>query len=300
MNSTRIAYRLVRYSGLPFMFREVFFRRATRIVAFHEPGPKEFERALAYLRKRYNIISLAEHLSGRPLPAKPLVITFDDGHISNYALLPLFHKAGIHPTMFLCAGIVGTSRRFWFRHAAMHGSSDALKSVSDDERLRVLATTGFTPEREFAVPQALTRAHIEEMKDQVDVQAHGVFHPCLPNCPDEVAAEEIAGPKRILEPLTGAPVTAFAYPNGDYCPRDIELLQNFGYTCGLTVDHGFNRRGDDPFKLKRLSVDDTGNLDSLSVKSSGVWAILTAIIARRRLSGFKAQPMPHAVPAIAA
>ena len=300
MNFARIAYRLVRYSGLPFLFREVLFRRATRIAVFHDPGPREFERALVYLRDRYNIVSLADHLSGRPLPPKPLVITLDDGHIGNYALLPLIRRTGIRPTMFLCAGVVGTNRRFWFLHAAMHGSSDGLKTVSDDERLRVLATTGFTPEREFPVPQALTKAHIEEMADHVDFQAHGVFHPCLPNCPDEVAEEEVAGPKRILEPITGAPVTAFAYPNGDYCPRDIELLQSFGYTCGLTVDHGFNRPTDDPFKLKRLSVDDTGNLDALSVKASGVWAILTAIIARRRLSGFKAQPMPHTVPAIAA
>lgn len=296
----RIAYKLVHYSGLPFFFREVLFRKSTRIIAFHDPAPEDLRRALTYLRSRYNIITLADHLSGRALPPKPLVITFDDGHIGNHALLPVLREAGVRPTFFVCAGIVGTNRHFWFAHAAMHGSSEPLKGVPDEDRLEALAATGFAPEREFAMPQALTRAQIEDMRDHVDIQSHSLFHPCLPNCSDEVAGEEIAGSKRMLASITGRPVTAFAYPNGDYCSRDIELLKSAGYTCALTVDHGFNKPGDDPYRLKRLSVDDTGNLDAISAKASGVWAILMAIFVRRRLSGYRERPVPTEVPAIAA
>lgn len=300
MRPASIAHRIVRYSGLPFLFREVLFRKATRIIMFHDPTPEAFDRAVAYLAGRYNIITLDDHLSGRPLPAKPLIITFDDGHIGNFALLDVFKKHGIRPTIFLCAGIVGTNRHFWFTHTAMRGSSGPLKSLPDDERLRVLEASGFTPEREFDTHQALQRTHIETMKSHVDFQSHGLTHALLPTCADHVAAHELTDSKRLLEGLLGTPVTAFAFPNGDYCERDIRLAQEAGYRCAVTVDFGFNRRGSDPFRLKRLSVDDTGDIDALSAKVSGVWAVLNAITGKRPLSRAKRRPVFVAVQALAA
>ncbi len=300
MNPGRIACKLVRYSGLPFLLREVVFRRATRIIVFHDPTVGSFERALAYLSSRYNIITLEDHLSGRPLPPKPLVITFDDGHIRNHALLPVFRKAGIRPTFFLCAGLVGTRRRFWFLHAAEHGGSERLKVLTDEERLRALAITGFTPERAYDQPQALQFEHLEALAGQVDFQAHGVFHSCLPNCPDDTAREEVVGAKERLEEMLGTPVRAFAFPNGDYSDRDIALVKRAGYVCALTVDYGFNRKSTDPFRIKRLCVDDTGNTDALSAKVSGAWALLTAVLANRRLSGFKERPPTTKGTAVAA
>lgn len=300
MRPASIAHRIVRFSGLPVLFREVLFRKATRIIMFHDPTAEDFERAVTYLAGRYNIISLDDHLSGRPLPAKPLIITFDDGHIGNFALLKVFRKHGIRPTIFLCAGIVGTNRHFWFSYAATTGSSGPLKSLPDHERLRVLEASGFTPEREFATPQALQTAHIDAMKSQVDFQSHGLSHALLPMCADHVAGHELTHSKRLLEGLLGTPVTAFAFPNGDYCERDIQLAQQAGYRCAVTVDFGFNRRGADPFRLKRLSVDDTGDVDALSAKVSGVWGLLNAIIGKRPLSRAKREPLFAVVQALTA
>ncbi len=301
MKLSHLAYTLVRYSGLPFLFREVLFRRATRIIVFHDPGVDAFKRAIGYLREHYNIISLEHHLSDRPLPPKPLVITFDDGHIGNSALLGTFVAEGIIPSIFLCAGLVGTNRHFWFRYAALHGSSEPLKLLPDEQRLEVLERAGFRSDREFNAPQALRRDQLEAMKGAVDFQSHGVFHACLPNCTDDVAEFEIAASKRILEGALGSRVTAFAFANGDYCARDIALVKRAGYHCALTVDHGFNKRGDDPWSLKRLNVDDSGNIDALSAKVSGVWALLGAgLLRRRRLSGFRQDPVRSAPPAVAA
>ena len=295
MTPARIAYKFVRCSGLPFLFRELLFRRATRIIVFHDPGPVEFDRALRYLRSRYNIISLADHLSGRPLPPKPLVVTLDDGCIGNFALLDTVRAHGIKPTLFLCAGIAATNRRFWFLHAALTGSSDRFKTMPDSQRLSALEQLGFTPEREFDAPQALSAEHINAMKSLVDFQSHSLFHACLPACSTEAAQEEIAGSKRLLERLVGKPITAFAFPNGDYCTRDIDLVKNAGFSCALTVDRGFNRRGDDPYRLKRFSVDDSGDIDALSAKVSGVWSLLTALIGKRRYSGFVERPIAQPI-----
>lgn len=301
MTFTHLAYKLVRFSGLPFLFREILFRRTARIVVFHDPGVPEFQRALGYLRKRYNIISLAELLSGKPLPPGALVITFDDGHRGNHALLGTFREAGITPTIFACAGIVGTKRHFWFAHAGRNGSSEPLKTIPNEQRMEILARSGFWPDREFPEAQALQREEMDAMKDVVDFQSHGVFHSCLPNCADEVAEFEIATSKGMLEGMIGKPITAFAFANGDYCARDLELVKRAGYRCALTVDHGFNRPGEDPYLLKRLNVDDSGNIDALSVKASGVWALLGSVfLRRRRLSGYRDNPLPAPLPAAAA
>lgn len=300
MRSASIAYKIVRYSGLPFLFREVLFRRSTRIIMFHDPTAEAFDRVLTYLSGRYTIITLEDHLSGRPLPPKPLVITFDDGHIGNHALLEVFHRHRIRPSIFLCAEIVGTNRHFWFSYAARTGFSGPLKSLPDRERLRTLQALGFWPEREFDTPEALQTAQIREMREHVDFQSHGLSHALLPNCADHVAEQELKSSKGLLEGLLGTPVTAFAFPNGDYCERDIQLARKAGYRCALTVDFGFNRRGADPYRLKRLSVDDAGDVDALSAKVSGVWALLNAITGKRPRSRAKRQPVFTAVQALAA
>ncbi|HMW97883.1 MAG TPA: hypothetical protein PJ983_11575, partial [Flavobacteriales bacterium] len=58
-------------------------------------------------------------------------------------------------------------------------------------------------------------------------------------------------------------------------------------------DHGFNRSGG-TFLLKRISVDDSGDIDALSVKASGVWALLRAVMGRQRLHGEQPVPVEHA------
>ena len=43
-----------------------------------------------------------------------MVVTFDDGHIKNHSLLPVFKKYQVPVTIFLCSGIVDTGKHFWF------------------------------------------------------------------------------------------------------------------------------------------------------------------------------------------
>lgn len=293
MGTERIAYKLVRWCGLPWLFREVLFRRSVRILTFHDPAPDAFRRVLGYLHRHYGIITLDDHLSGKPLPAKPVVVTLDDGHIGNHALIPVLREFAVRPVVFVCAGLVGTNRRFWFKHAARSGSSEGLKRISDAERLRILAADGFTPLHEYDVPQALGLEQLKELASVADIGAHTLFHPCLHQCTSTVADAEIVGSKHVLEELLGHPVDGFAFPNGDYSSRDAQLVSRAGFRYACTSDHGFNRSGG-TFLLKRISVDDTGDVDALSVKASGVWALLRAVMGRQRLHGEQPVPVEHA------
>ena len=110
------------------------------------------------------------------------------------------------------------------------------------------------------------------MSDYIDFQSHTRFHPCLPNCSKEVAEEEIRKSKTKLEYILSKEINSISYPNGDYSARDINFSKEFGYNSGITVDYGFNSIHTDIFKLKRVSVNDTENMDEFIVKSSGLWA----------------------------
>jgi peptidoglycan/xylan/chitin deacetylase (PgdA/CDA1 family) len=296
MSPKHIFIKLLRYSGLPFLFRELIQRRRVSIVLFHDLSPEEARMAFTYLSEKYRIISLkdyVDHLEGKgegKLPPKAMVLTFDDGHIGNFALLPLIKKLDLPLTIFLCSGIVGTKRHFWFTCETEGLEKSALKKLPNREKLALLEKAGFRVDREFGSPQALTKEQVERMKPWVDFQAHTVFHPCLPTCTEEEARWEIGQSKEALERDFGLPIYSIAFPNGDYSERDIELCRQAGYRSALTVDYGFNSLREDPFRLKRLSVDSFNNLDELVVKASGVWGFFKTLNGSKQSYG-KAEPL---------
>lgn len=290
MTATGLTYRLVRFSGLPWLFREVLFRNRVRTLMFHDPTPEAMDRVLGYLGRRYRFITLADLERGTGLPPKAMLLTFDDGHRGNAALLPLFLRHSVRPVIFLCAGIVGTQRHYWFRHRPLPTTADGLKDLPNAERLRQLATVGFAPEKEFPERQALSLEELETLRPHVDFASHGLLHPCLNRCSDADAEAEVTGSKHVLQERFGVHTTVFAYPNGDYTAREIALLERAGYTRAFTVDHGFNGPGERPFRLKRLSIDDDGDLASVSVKASGVWGFLRILSGRQPRTRLSSPP----------
>ena len=76
------------------------------------------EQSLAFFRKHYNVVSLAQVLAsrrtGEALPPRALLITFDDGWADNadYAL-PALQRAGLPALLFVVADAVGTQQPFF-------------------------------------------------------------------------------------------------------------------------------------------------------------------------------------------
>ncbi|MEQ1747768.1 MAG: polysaccharide deacetylase family protein, partial [Saprospiraceae bacterium] len=289
MSLRNTLFKLLRYSGLPWLVRETLQRRRVTIAMFHDIAPDHAEQVFGYLVKTYNVIALDDYLAARRagdasrLPDKALVITLDDGHIRNRTLLPVLEKLNLTVTIFLCAGIVGTNRHYWFKFKHPEIDTQALKLVPNHMRLEKLAWTGFRPEQEFEVPLALSKVQIREMQGRVNFQSHTVFHPCLPTCTDEEARAEIFDSKNILEQDFGLRINALAYPNGDYCERDIDLIKQAGYECAIAVDFGYNTLKTNAYRLKRLSVDDTDSVDAVCVKICGVWTLLMWVAGKRKL-----------------
>lgn len=275
-----IILKILRYSGLPILFREIIQRNRITILLFHDISPETAEFTFQFLQKKYRLIDLNDLLNAIDykdlisLPKKALIITFDDGHIGNYKLFPLINKHKIPVSIFLCAAIINTNRNFWFAYKPSEEKKGELKKIINSERLAILNKFGYNQEEEHETPQALTKSQIMEMKEHINFQSHTLFHPILTQCNYEDAKKEIIDSKILLENEYDLKINAISYPNGDYSNREIEIAKEGGYSCGVTVDYGFNSIETDVYKLKRISVKDTFSLDELIVRSSGVWGFL--------------------------
>lgn len=276
-------FALLRFSGLPFLIREIVQRNKVTIVVYHALDATRADTHFAALRNRYNIIALSDFLAAKSrkvvheLPSKSLIITFDDGHKSNYGLRSVLNREHIPITIFLCSGIVGSRRHYWWLHAKNAEEAQRIKALPDAQRAQVLLGNGHTDLREYEVRQSLSRDEIVDMKSFVDFQSHTVFHPILPACSEERACREIIESKEVLEGEYGLKIYALAYPNGDYSDREVELLQKAGYSCGLTLDAGFNDAETDAFRLRRMALPDDAGISEVLVKASGLWSLVRTI-----------------------
>ena len=277
-------FKIFRITGIPGIFKIFKQKHTVTILLFHDIGPKTADMIFTYLVNNYHIISLKDFIEAHKhgncsmLPDYAMIITFDDGFKGNYNLLDIINKYRLPVTCFLCSGIIDTNRHFWFKYQKLDGfKTFQLKKMTNGERLDTLEKEGFHPTTEYSDRQALSLHEITIMKDYIDFQSHTKFHPCLPKCSDSEAKNEIFESKTQLERLLNKQIFAISYPNGDYSAREIALCKQAGYECGITVDYGFNTLVTNPFALKRLSVNDTDNLDEFIVKSSGLWAFLKNI-----------------------
>lgn len=289
----KIIFKLLRYSGLPFLFREIIQKNKVSMILFHDISRETADQSFNYLSKNYNVIDLNDFIDAcknknqASIPKKAMIVTFDDGHLKNYDILPEIQKYKIPVTIFLCTSIVNTNRHFWFEHEHPEYSTTELKRVSNKEKLKCLSTVGFEVDKEYSQKQAMTKEQILLMKNDVNMQSHTVFHPILPMCDDAEARMELFESKRKLEEEYNFSINTISYPNGDYSDRDISLSKEAGYECGVTVDYGFNTVDTDIFKLKRLSVNDSDDMNELIVKASGLWAFIKTRNGKKQIVGHR-------------
>ena len=174
-------------------------------------SPLAFSAQMEYLRKKnYRSISfqqLADHfIKGRPLPSRPVIISFDDGYLDNFTrAYPLLKKNGFRATIFLVSEYIG-QRSEW----AGCAGEDVVPLMSR-EQLLILIKEGF------------------------ELRGHTRRHTELTAVPLDEARREVMGGKQDLENLLQGPVRSFAYPFGNFNPEVIGLVREAGFTTARTV-----------------------------------------------------------------
>lgn len=193
--------------------------------------PERFAAHVAYLREHgYTPLTVSQLVraragSGAGLPARPVVLTFDDGLADFYTgAWPVLRRHGVPATLFVVAGRVGRESCWLGREGAPE------RPLLDWDQLAEVVAGG------------------------VECGAHTLTHPRLGALPLAAAREEIARSRAILEEHLGRPVATFSYPHGHYNAAVRRLVRQAGYTAACAVHHALSRGYDDPFALSRLVV----------------------------------------------
>jgi len=259
---------LICLSGIHILTREFLCRNRVAILMYHDPKPTVFAKHLDYLSRHWTVISLETLVSAiyqkdfSRIPRKSVVITIDDGHVGNIALLPLFKQHRMRPTVVVGTQSINTYRHVWFKIAGQaKAERERLKRLPNAGRLGHLKqTTDFEPKKIYPDRQALNIAEMKEMTQDVDFQPHTQFHPILPYCTKTECKQEITKSKTDLETLLGIECSHFSYPNGDYTEREIEIVKAAGFRSARTTDIGWNTLETVPYRLKTVPIADDAGL----------------------------------------
>lgn len=278
-----IVFWLLRMTGLPALLRVGWQRDRLLILLFHQQTPERFAESARALSKRYQFVSLGQVLDAldrhdmSSLPRRPLLITFDDGRASNAALIPVFERYKITPTIFVTTGLVGTGRHFWWSGLSRPEVA-RLQTLPNRTRLTELDRLGRGQEREHPQPEAISTEQLRALCEVADVQPHTRTHPVLTACtPDEVR-EEIRGSLADVERMCGTAARVFAYPNGEVSQEVVSLVGECGIDYAMTTAPGFVESSSDPFRLGRIFVRDNASVSELIVFASGLQALLKRLI----------------------
>ncbi|MFC5665754.1 polysaccharide deacetylase family protein [Kitasatospora misakiensis] len=283
----------LRFAPVQPLFRARAAQRLA-VLAYHGvTDPRSFGAQLDRLRRLATPVSLTAVQEAvaeqRPLPARSVLVTFDDADRSVLThALPALIERDIPAAAFVISELIGTERPFWWHEAdflARHGgrarSLDCghpsqllrrLKAMPDPDRRRSLQELRVSADRRPPGQQQLTPADLLALREGgVAIGNHTQGHPCLGRCDDDTVRAEITGAHEALTRWLGEPPIAFAYPDGGHDDRAESVLQELGYRLGFLSDHRLGPRlPSHPLQISRLQVDSTTSTRRFDTILSGL------------------------------
>ena len=280
-----------------------------------EPDAACFDRLCAWVAEWFQVLSLDDAvacLKRGDLPARAMVITFDDGYADNHEVaMPILQRHGLVATFYVATGFLDGGR-MWNdtviesvracqlpaldvahlginglaklplgdaaqRRAAIHALLGSLKYRPVDERLQLVHQV-------VEAAGAPLRGGVMMRSDQVKalrqagmtVGAHTVSHPILLKLTAEQARREIDQSRQHLEAILGEPVRHFAYPNGvpgrDLSDATARIVKDLGFDSAVTTAWGAARMGADSLQLPRFTPWDRSRWKFGARLAHNLWA----------------------------
>lgn len=193
----------------------------TQIEALYEAG---FETVS--LRQLYDYVHF-----GTELPEKPIVLTFDDGYLSNYEYAyPILQEYGMQATIFAIGVSVGKDTYKDTDHAMTpHFGADEAREMVDSG---LISVQSHTFDMHQWPPFEDGNAQVRETLLPFDGEADADY---------EAAVEaDFAESRELLESITGEQINALAFPEGAYVTLTQDALRSAGAELTFTTARAVN------------------------------------------------------------
>lgn len=214
--------------------------------------PQRFrEQMLAIRSAGYSTITdyeLADHLEyNLPLPAKPILITFDDGYKSTYTeAFPVLKELGMKASVNVIA-----SRIF-----------ESQNTLHPDEYEKITWPEARLMEGTVTIQAHTWDSHHKKLDYRNEYKgvisgrlSYGVEMESQENFEKRVLEDFIVS-KKTIEKKLGYEVVSLAYPYGQYSDDTIRLAQKAGYKIAFTVKSGLvNSKSAKAFELNRITAN---------------------------------------------
>jgi GT2 family glycosyltransferase/peptidoglycan/xylan/chitin deacetylase (PgdA/CDA1 family) len=186
---------------------------------------------------------------GTPLPAKPVLLTFDDAYadLATYAF-PILREYGFSAGAFVVTGWVGET-----------------KTLCDADYTQTYAMMNAEQIREWA-------------SQGIEFGAHSHTHQDLTTLDRSDLDEEITESQRRLTEILQDRVTTFAYPYGHYNERIRELVRS-QVDMAFTVEEGVNTLPTDLDLLQRIAIKPGDSLFDLACRMQFGWNPIRSLTA---------------------
>ena len=216
----------------------------------------EFRQQMRLLKRRYNPIRFRDVIeafeTGRPLPQRPVIVTFDDGYDDNFRIaFPILRELGVPATFFVSTGHIKSGLPYsydWFVYMMLRTKAGHLRITELDvdqdlpesrQQRRVLADDLLDRmkwlgaevqksiinrlEKDWNLPRVkghadcrpMTWEQLREMHaDGMEIGSHGVWHNMLAKLSYDDMSDEVTASRQAIEHELRAPAQVLSYPVG--------------------------------------------------------------------------------------
>jgi peptidoglycan/xylan/chitin deacetylase (PgdA/CDA1 family) len=209
-----------------------------------------FAEQMAYLHEHgYTTLHFDDYLRIRlgqaPLPPKPIIITMDDGYLSNYEIAyPVLKKYGQKATIFVAPEPDEHTRR-------LVAGVDGFLSP---EQMREIDANG------------------------VAIESHTLTHCVLADLNDETARYELTESRRRLAEILGRAVAHIAIPRAGYSRRIARLVREAGYRTACCNNKGSATARSDLLALPRFVIERDMTLEEFARALTPRSAVMLRIV----------------------
>ncbi|MFN3884375.1 MAG: polysaccharide deacetylase family protein [Rhodocyclaceae bacterium] len=227
-------------------------------------SPENFRAQMRYLAEHgwhtLTLDDLARFLAGKPMPAKSVVITFDDGYLDNWVYAhPIMAEYGLHGAIFIVTGWIGNgpSRPHAGAKVGAEGTA-SLPPTPNHKDCKAAIAAGRADE------VMLRWSEIEAMRAAGTFEFHSHTHTHTrwdliepdPETRYAKLAADLNTSRETLQARLGKASRHLCWPWGHYQDDFIGVAQATGFDYLYTTDAHVNVRGSRPEQIGRFVAKD--------------------------------------------